>query len=134
MGVFKMVHYGPHTRISLEAVLLYVNEMTKKPHIIVREEPTNIRFIVPKNLGVKWVLTGENRKTGEMVVIDHRSQDITKYVEVCCFPYDVDNYGYYSVEGIRNGTLTFKSKRRLTESDIQRLVEIQYRIEGVNFR
>ena len=112
-----------NTEVSLEAVVIFVNELANEQHKIIPNEVTGTRVIVPASSSLTEVFYDFSDEKG-VILTDKEGTDVTAEAKVICFGDDTNNGKYY-VLGITNGTLSIAGKPRITAEDINRLVEIE---------
>lgn len=123
-----MVEYHSTTEISIEAVKIFVEELTKEKHKIIKDKRTTTRYIIPASLPVQVAV--ETFRNKIFAVYDTNGRDITPFIRVTCFSSDVNEKGNYLVMGIFNGTLTITGFGYLQEPQVLRLLEIERSLQS----
>lgn len=112
------------TEISLEAVKIYVSEITGEDMKIVSDASTGLRVIIPKSSSISTVVENYSEVKG-FFITDNNDMNITSLGEVFTFSSDTTETGNYTVEGILNGTLTIAGRQGIATHEVVRLLEIE---------
>lgn len=112
------------TEISLEAVKIYVSEITGEDMKIVSDASTGLRVIIPKSSSISTVVENYSEVKG-FFITDTNDMNITSLGEVFTFSSDTTETGNYTVEGILNGTLTISGRQGIATHEVVRLLEIE---------